>query len=215
MNIKNLSVWEGVIFIVYTLVIVTFLVVFIAQRPEPNKYSFCIQRDNIELAYNGARADLVQAIDSVIRDTAPTTCMNGLEILRKCEEYDVDLFFVLAQGHIESHFGTKGMALRTNSVFNVFAFDGVGYDKICKNGKYKHPDLSIEPYLNLLKKRYLVNGKTEMDLMHKYVDVDGNRYASDVSYEDTLLNTYQKYTTHERLSECYKEYIKYKVLSGK
>ena len=180
-----------------------------------DEYAYHIQRDNIELMYEGARSDLVQCIDSTIRVYAPTTCMNGLEILRQCESHNIDLFFVLAQGHIESHFGTRGMALKTNSVFNVLAYDGKSYDKINPNGKYKHPDLSIQPYLKLLKTRYLVDGKTEMDLMLNYVDKDGHRYASSKEYETNLTNAYKRYTTSEPLAGKFLEYTKYKILTGK
>ena len=180
-----------------------------------SEYTYNIQRENVELMYDGARADLVQCIDSTIRSYAPTTCMNGLEILRQCEEGNIDLFFVLAQGHIESHFGTKGMALKTNSVFNIFAYDGHDYQKINKKGKYKHPDLSLIPYIKLLNDKYLVDGKTEKDLMVNFVDVNGNRYASSKDYENNLTNMYNRYTSNKRLMNCYRSYTKYKILSGK
>ena len=213
---NNLFKW--IIGIIASIVIIVGidLVILISHTPNnKDNYSFLINRDNIELIYDGARADLVQCIDSTIRVYAPTTCMNGLEILRQCEKYDVDIFFVLAQGHLESHFGTRGMALRTNSVFNVLAYDDKSYDAICSNGKYKHPDLSLVPYLKLLKSRYLIDGKTETDLMVNYVDVDGHRYASSKEYEVNLTNMYHKYISNEQLISCYKQYTKYKILAGK
>lgn len=185
-----------------------------ADRAYSN-YPYNIQRENIELMYDGARADLVQCIDSTIRSYAPTTCMNGLEILRQCEEGNIDLFFVLAQGHLESHFGTRGMALKTNSVFNVFAYDGHDYQRINKKGKYKHPDLSLIPYIKLLNDKYLVDGKTEKDLMVNFVDINGHRYASSEDYENNLTNMYNRYINNERLMNCYRSYTKYKILSGK
>lgn len=202
----------GSIMLFVTLIIL----ILVATSPDSvDDYNFKIQRENIELMYDGARADLVQCIDSTIRVYAPTTCMNGLEILRQCEKYNVDLFFVLAQGQIESHFGTKGMALRTNSVFNVYAYDGYTYEQINKKGKYPHPDLSIEPYLRLLTERYLVNGKTEMDLMNNYVDKYDKRYASSEEYEFKLTTSYQQYITNKELMDCYKQYVKCKILAGK
>ena len=184
-------------------------------KSENSNYAFKIQRENVELLYNGARADLVKSIDSVIRVCAPTTCMNGLEILNQCERYSVDLFFVLAQGHIESHFGTKGMAVKTNSVFNVMAFDGAKYDSINPRGKYKHPDLSIEPYLKLIKNKYLSNNRSELDLMHEFIDINGKRYASAEDYEINLTNLYKYYLDDTRLMQSYKIYNKYKILTGR
>ncbi len=208
----------GLAFITVMVAIMVAAVVFVCISGEDRRcseYTYNIQRENVELMYDGARADLVQCIDSTIRSYAPTTCMNGLEILRQCEEGNIDLFFVLAQGHLESHFGTRGMALKTNSVFNVFAYDGHDYQRINKKGKYKHPDLSLIPYIKLLNDKYLVDGKTEKDLMMNFVDINGHRYASSEDYENNLTNMYNRYISNERLMNCYKSYTKYKILSGK
>ena len=206
-------------FIITTLVVLLFYLCIInpdtkSTAADEYNYSSQIYHDNIELMYEGARAELVENIDLVIRECAPSTCINGLAILRGCEKYDIDLFFVLAQGQLESHFGTKGMAAKTNSVFNVFAYDGHNYDKINKNGKYSHPDHSIEPYLQLLANDYMSNGKTEQDLMVEFTNVNGNRYASSESYETSLVNIYNTYINNETLMKAYQEYNKYKILSG-
>ena len=182
-------------------------------KPRKN-YSLEIYESNLRLKYEQHRADLVDAIDFTIREAAPNTSMNALEILNQCEKNDIDLFFVLAQGHVESHYGTKGLAQKTNSVFNVFAYDGKGYKDICKKGKYSHPDLSIEPYMHLLKNRYLVDGKTEMDLLENYVDKDGKRYASSKTYELQLRNIYNSLKNNESLNNAYDQYMKYKILIG-
>ena len=215
MSIKNVPDWILWIIGFISTLVIGVVIALIATCPSSNDYPFRIQRDNMELMYEGARADLVQSIDSVMRSVAPTTCMNGLAVLRECEKYNIDVFFVLAQGHLESHFGTKGMALKTNSVFNVYAYDGRSYDKINSKGKYSHPDLSIEPYLKLLVQKYLVDGKTETDLMHNYVDVNGQRYASSKDYENNIAERYHKYVSDENLMNNYKKYTKYKILSGK
>jgi len=206
----------AVVLSVFVIVISPMISTAASITKTPTKeYAYHIQRENIELMYDGARVNLVQCIDSTIRSYAPTTCMNGSEILRQCEGEEIDLFFVLAQGHLESHFGTRGMALKTNSVFNVFAYDGHDYEKINENGKYKHPDLSLSPYIKLLKSKYLVDGKTEKDLMMNFVDVDGHRYASSKNYESNLTSIYNRYIGNERLMNCYRSYTKYKILSGK
>jgi len=108
-------------------------------------------------------------------------------IVKICKKYNIDIAFVLAQAQLESHFGTKGVASRTNSVFNVGTYD---------NGlilyTYEHPDESIEPYAILIKDDYLVNGKTIKDLMRDngYVNYRGKRYASYRFYEKKLRNVY-------------------------
>lgn len=215
MNFKNVPNWVVISACAFIIVVIALIGGFITNTPNSHDYPFRIHRDNMELMYEGARADLVKCIDSTMRVYAPNTCMNGLEILRKCEEYNIDLFFVLAQGHLESHFGTKGMALRTNSVFNVYAYDGHEYDKINPKGKYSHPDLSIEPYLKLLRKRYLVDGKTEMDMLNKYEDASGHRYATAKDYETNLTTWYHRYSSLPSLSNCFQKYTKYKILTGR
>ena len=150
--------WAPAIIITLAVIVCCFGSIIVGKSEKnwrDRNYFVEIYRDNIELMYEGARADLVENIDFMIQEVAPTSCMNGLSLLRGCEEYDVDIFFVLAQAQLESHYGTRGLAARTNSVFNVFAYDGHDYDRINKNGKYQHPDLSIEPYLKLLKEKYL------------------------------------------------------------
>ena len=94
-NFKNKSGWIMSVIVVLTIFSGVLLWKTI-KTSKDSAYPIEIYRDNIELQYEGARADLVNEIDFVIRSVAPTTCMNGLEILRQCENYDIDLFFVLA-----------------------------------------------------------------------------------------------------------------------
>ena len=215
-EIKNkfFSEWGIPALAVSTVVLVVLVISMMVGHIDRQSYAVGIYRDNIELHYEGARAELVESIDLTIREVAPTTCMNGLAILRGCEKYGVDLFFVLAQGQLESQYGTKGMAQKTNSVFNVFAFDGHSYDQINKNGKYKHPDLSVEPYLKLLKEHYLVNGKTELDLMVNYVNEKGDRYATADQYEYYLMGIYNRLINNDTLQAAWKKYNQFKILSG-
>lgn len=140
------------------------------------------------LHYNEAKLDLVNAVDEYIQSVSNHSSLNGISVVNACLKHDIDICFVLAQGEVESHFGTKGMARKTNSVWNVLAYDGKSFEQIPKAGKYKTPDESIEPYMNLLQKRYLHN-KTENDLLIKFVDKSGHRYASNQNYEATLCKT--------------------------
>ena len=145
-----------------------------------------------QLTYDSLKAVLVEQVNSYIQQSAPTSALDGLVVVNKCIDYDIDVCFVLAQGEIESHFGTKGLARKTNSVFNVYAYDDKELHEINKNGKYKHPDDSVEPYIKLLKREYLVENKTEYDMLKKYVNYCGNRYASAPDYEQKLSSKIQK-----------------------
>lgn len=136
---------------------------------------------------------LIEEVNSYIKTIAPTSKLTGECIVDRCLYYDIDIAFVLAQGQIESHYGTAGTAKNTNSVFNIGAYDGHSASKQRKNGfGFNHPDDSVEPYLKVLINDYLVNGKTEYDLMSNYVNYLNMRYASNKNYERMLKSVYNK-----------------------
>lgn len=173
-------------------------------------YVFDVYRENLELDYYRSKDALVDVVDSYIKEIAPSSVMNGIAFVNKCDEYNMNLFFVIAQAQIESSFATKGLGQKMNSAFNVKAYDGKGSKYM---DKYDHPDDSIEPYIILVKKNYMGDSKTEMDLMNNYVNFEGKRYATNPDYEEMMLSTYNKLIN--RYDKVYDEYLKYKTLSGK
>lgn len=177
-------------------------------------HALCVYEDMNRLKYENIKYELVTSIDDYIQTVAPHSSLNGLAIVDNCLKYNMDVCFVLAQGQNESQFGTTGLARKTNSVFNVLAFDGHKFEDIHERGKYKYPDESIEPYMELLQKDYLVNGKTEFDLMHKYVNKQGKRYASSETYESALKNTYLKIKNTTKIDSLSQELQKYKLILG-
>ena len=175
-------------------------------------YNSQIVRSRNELHYQGIKDRLVEATDKYIQTVGPGSCLNGLVLLEACDEYNVDLKFALAQGHIESHFGTKGIAAKTNSVFNVMSFDGLSAEQIIRSGKgYSHPDHSVAPYLKLLTEKYLQD-KTEQDMFIKFENSLGQRYATDKNYEKKLLDTYEKIDSISEITTLYNEYKKYSII---
>ena len=173
-------------------------------------YVFEVYRENLELDYYRSKDALVDVVDSYIKEVAPSSVMNGITFVNKCDEYNMNLFFVIAQAQVESSFATKGLGQKMNSAFNVKAYDGKGSKYM---DKYDHPDDSIEPYIILVKKNYMGDSKTEMDLMDNYVNLEGKRYATNPDYEEMMLSTYKKLIN--RYDKVYDEYLKYKTLSGK
>ena len=177
---------------------------------DPDDHTNCEVCRTHELKLQGLKYELVEAVDNYIQYVGPGSCLNGLVLVEACELYGVDLKFALAQGHIESHFGTKGIAAKTNSVFNVGSWDGVSADKINRDGRgYSHPDRSVEPYLEKLKTSYLV-GKTEMDMFKKFTNTKGQRYASNPNYEHQLKRIYDNIDSVCNISKTYNEYKQYK-----
>ena len=173
-------------------------------------YVFEVYRENLELDYYRSKDALVDVVDSYIKEVAPSSIMNGIAFVNKCDEYNMNLFFVMAQAQVESAFATKGLGQKMNSAFNVKAYDGKGSKYM---DKYHHPDESIEPYIVLIKNDYMGDSKTEMDLMDNYVNFEGKRYATNPDYESMILSTYKKLI--DRYDKVYDEYLKYKTLSGK
>ena len=148
------------------------------------------QLKEYELKYWETKAQLVDEVQNYINTVAPTSNLRACILVDACEKYNIEVKFALAQGEIESHFGTKGLASKTNSVWNVGAYDGHSYSKIMSTYKYSHPNESIEPYLKLLYERYLTY-ETEEGLLKNFVDYNNNRFASDKKYEERLRYKYK------------------------
>lgn len=148
------------------------------------------QLKEYELKYWETKVQLVDEVQNYINTVAPTSNLRACILVDACEKYNIEVKFALAQGELESHFGTKGLASKTNSVWNVGAYDGHFYSKIMGTYKYSHPNESIEPYLKLLYEKYLTN-EVEEGLLRNFVDHNGNRFASDKNYEERLKYKYK------------------------
>ena len=156
----------------------------------PVEYSYaldCIRE--AELKYWETKSKLTDEVQQYILSIAPTSNLRGYAIVEECERYNIDIIFTLVQGEIESHFGTKGLGAKINNVFNVGVFDNKTIAEIDKKYKPEHPNASIKLYLDLLTDSYLV-GKDEFELMNKYVDKNGKRYASNPDYEEMFKYKY-------------------------
>lgn len=119
-------------------------------------------------------------------------------------EHNIDLCFMMSQTKIETCFGTAGVG-RSSSRRSLFG--------VVKK-KYPNYDDAIDDYCKLLKKSYLVKGRTEKDLMRRYVTGSGYRYASNPNYERELSGTYKEITRSTNLTNLqakynyhYKEYL--------
>jgi len=125
---------------------------------------------------------LVNEVEKYIKANASASEINSELLVTLCQKYNLDIMFVLAQGLLESQFGTKGKALVTKSLFNVGAYDN-GKVKC----KYKNINESIEPYMKLLREQYLVNKEIVKLIQDRgYKDIDGCRFATSLVYEQRL-----------------------------
>ena len=185
------------------------------ERQRLINYPLEVIRHEAELTYYSYKNELTKVVKNYIDSIAPTSSLNGYAIVDYCEKYGLDIKFVLAQAQTESKFGTTGLAKKTNNIFNVGAFDKYTVEEINGRYKYKHPDYSIEPYMRLLYKDYIVNNKTELDLMAKYVNKDGKRYASNTNYERDILNLYKTINKRTDITRLQAEMARYKTICGK
>ena len=167
-----------------------------------------IIREMMMEEYEEARNQLAIEVDNYISSVAPKANIDPYLMIDLCAEYDVDIRFVMAQGQVESHFATKGTAARTLSIFNVGAYDGHSASRQCRNGfGFSDPNESIEPYLKLITNEYMVNGKTESDLMNNYVNGLGMRYASNPKYESMLRSVYKRISNTASFSIAYDNFL--------
>lgn len=129
---------------------------------------------------------LVLEVKNYINLIAPTSEINADTLVTLCQKYNMDITIVIAQGVLESHLGTKGLAVETHSVFNVGS-----YDNGVIHYKYKDPNASIEPFLKLIREDYLGEKKKMNDLVRDggYKNLNGHRYATSTLYEQRLRTT--------------------------
>ena len=175
--------------IVLGIIVICNVVLFVKDKTVHHDFEID-QLKEYELKYWETKAQVVDEVQNYINTVAPTSNLRACVLVDACEKYSIEVKFALAQGELESHFGTKGLASKTNSVWNVGAYDGHFYSKIMGTYKYSHPNESIEPYLKLLYEKYLTN-EVEEGLLRNFVDHNGNRFASDKNYEERLKYKYK------------------------
>jgi hypothetical protein len=163
-----------------TTVFIIFLGKNFAERREILKIENNHSLNIIETQYK-----LNKEVNDWFERKAPNTMLTPSVVIEECINYDIDIILVLSQGLLESHYGTVGLAKKTNQVFNVGAYSGFLFDNIHSSYKFDHPDQSVKPYLKLLTDRYLVD-KCEADLFNKFTDKHNKRYASAENYEKNL-----------------------------
>lgn len=214
MKIENQVIFNGIANSL-CLIIVSILTVYVVTWTKSDKENENIGYDTateyireLQISYQGVKSDLVDLTQRYIDSVAPNSGLRALILVENCEKYGIPISFTLAQGEIESHFGTTGLAYRTNSVWNVGAFDNYSINDI--KHKFYNPNDSVLPYLELLVNNYLPS-KTVEDLLESFVDINGNRYASDKHYEAKLSNKYKYIIDNYRIDELQERLNYYKV----
>jgi len=156
--------------------------------------------------------ELFTEVEKYIKNNSYGSKLKASKFIEYCYKEKFDILLALSQAHIESHFGTRGMAVKTNSVFNVGTYD---------NGRilyrYKDPNLSIAPYIYLVKNRYMVNNISVEDLLkpRSFVDYRGLRYASHIRYELLVKGVYDKISSETSIDSLWKFYIDENIINAR
>ena len=128
-------------------------------------------------------------IDKYSDNKSPVTAQDVMDVSAK---YGVPVEFILAQGRLESNFGTKGRGARTKNIYNVgnvTAGDTMAKDSTeqKKNSKDMGDWVNgLESYADLMVRRYRPSDGDWNKLLEEFVNNDGLRYATDPDYEKTL-----------------------------
>lgn len=128
-------------------------------------------------------------IDEYSDGKSPITAQDVMDVSAK---YGVPVELILAQGRLESNFGTKGRGARTKNIYNVgnvTAGDTMAKDST-EQKKYSR-DMGdwvngLESYADLMLRKYRPADGNWNKLLEEFVNNDGNRYATDTNYEKTL-----------------------------
>jgi len=182
------------------LVLITILLFFNITNTTPgltsNDIKYIVYQPSEEEMYvnnlkTKMKIELIKEVQTYITNLAPNAKLTAEYVVNKCLEYDTDIIFVLAQAMLESHFGTKGKATITNSVWNVGTYDDgqILY-------RYRSANESLEPYLKLVNEKYLISVSIKGDTIYKdlghllqdrgYINYRGARFASARGYENGM-----------------------------
>lgn len=150
-----------------------------------------------EILKENLKNDLAKEVRTYILDNSKHTDVSFVteisdHIVNRALDNRIDICFILAQGHLETAFGSFGIGKSKKSIFGVY-----------KN--HKTYIECIDYYICLLRDSYLVN-KTEKQLMNNFINKNGYRYAEDEKYEYKLKNYYLKVNKSTSISELQNKY---------
>ena len=153
--------------------------------------------DNKEILKENLKNDLTKEVSMYILDNSKHTDLSFVRkiskhIVNRALDNHIDICFILAQGHLETGFGSYGIGKSKKSIFGV-------------SKHYNSYIECIDYYIYLLRSSYLVN-KTEKQLMNNYVNKNGYRYAGDKKYELKLKNFYSKVNKSTSILELQHKY---------
>ena len=159
--------------------------------------SLCIYKDSAEYI----RQNLINEVGYYISRHAPRSKMSAEYIVDACLDKEFDITLLMAQGHLETHFATCG----SNNCF------GIGTKK-----RYKHPNESVDDYLDLMKRKYIIKRTTEQ-LLASNVRMENSKssyYSSQSSYGAKVKKIRDDIKKNTNIHELFNDLLEVNSLIG-
>lgn len=135
--------------------------------------------------------EIIIEVKKYILKQSPKSHKNIPEyIVNGALNHNIDICFIMAQTQLETNFGTLGVG-REVSRRSMFGVAGK---------KYLNYQDAVNDYCKILRKSYLVRGRTEQHLLTKYVTYTGKRYAANMRYEKELSTVYRNILSKTKIS---------------
>ena len=191
------------------IVLISVLSGFCMNKTNPNKVNpkveYVLEQKNIVKIdtiqiKDSIRNELISEVSKYVKQQAPKSHQFIPKYLVQAGlSNNIDICFMMAQTQIETCYGTTGIGCESSrrSIFGIIS------------KRYSNYESAIDHYCEVLKKYYLIKGKTEQHLMVKYVTSTGGKYAGNPRYEIELRTAYNhiKRTTNiYSLQEKYKKF---------
>ena len=157
------------------------------------------QIDSLQIK-DSIKNELINAVSQYVKRQAPKSHeFIPKYLVQAALSNNIDICFMMAQTQIETCYGTLG-AGRESSRRSIFGIVSKRYPN------YKE---AINHYCEVLKKYYLVKGKTEKHLMTRYVTSKGGKYAENPRYEIKLRTAYNQIKRTTNIYSLQEEFKKF------
>ena len=158
-------------------------------EPQPEEKKKEKQPEITTTSTGGFNLNKIEKIDNYINKYSNGSKMEAKDILEMSNKYNIEVRVFLAFAHNESHFGTKGRAVKTNNPYNVGNTDFGDYKAVVcglANKCLKDVKTGIELFAKLIRNKYLhqdEKGTLEILIERNFIavrgDVAGKRYMTD------------------------------------